>query len=137
MLSWPHLLQTALFVVEFLIGYALMLSVMTYNAWLLLAVVIGSACGYLICKMVIHKYTLGPEATAAAAQPAGKTGSERLGDKRGKLAACEGEDPSPPEANGDNLTAVLMQKEHVTSSAMQTVASPEERCTLIDSVTVL
>ena len=47
-----HILQTFLFVVEFLIGYLLMLTVMTYNAWLFLSVIFGSFTGYFLCSYI-------------------------------------------------------------------------------------
>ena len=50
--SKSHILQTFLFVVEFLIGYLLMLTVMTYNGWLFIAVIVGSATGYTACSYI-------------------------------------------------------------------------------------
>ena len=46
MFSQKHLLQTGLHVVQLTVSYLLMLIFMTYNVWLCLAVVIGSAVGY-------------------------------------------------------------------------------------------
>nr|KAG5698344.1 hypothetical protein BaRGS_010930 [Batillaria attramentaria] len=45
-LSKGHLLQTALYVVQFLGGYILMLAVMSYNVWLLVGGVAGLGLGY-------------------------------------------------------------------------------------------
>lgn len=50
MCSKAHVVQTSLHCGEFLLGYALMLAVMTYNAWFLVSVVTGSTAGFLICK---------------------------------------------------------------------------------------
>ncbi|XP_047133875.1 high affinity copper uptake protein 1 isoform X1 [Hydra vulgaris] len=43
-----HLTQTLLHMVQMTLSYMLMLAVMTYNAWLLIAILIGSAIGYFI-----------------------------------------------------------------------------------------
>lgn len=48
MLSWPHILQTFLHVIQMVISYFLMLIFMTYNVWLCLAVVAGSGMGYFL-----------------------------------------------------------------------------------------
>lgn len=45
-LTRGHLLQTLLYILQFVGGYVLMLSAMTYNIWLLVAVVIGFGLGY-------------------------------------------------------------------------------------------
>ncbi|CAL1541155.1 unnamed protein product [Lymnaea stagnalis] len=41
-----HFLQTALHLLQVFISYCLMLVVMTFNVWLLLAVIVGAAVGY-------------------------------------------------------------------------------------------
>lgn len=46
--SWPHLLQTFLHMVQMVISYFLMLIFMTYNVWLCLGVVLGAGFGYFI-----------------------------------------------------------------------------------------
>lgn len=46
LLSAAHLLQTALHVLQVVLGYLLMLTAMTYNAYLGLAVVAGAGAGY-------------------------------------------------------------------------------------------
>ncbi|XP_037284496.2 copper transporter 1A [Rhipicephalus microplus] len=46
--SWPHLLQTFLHMVQMVISYFLMLIFMTYNVWLCLGVILGAGCGYFI-----------------------------------------------------------------------------------------
>ena len=42
----PHLKETLLYIVQFIVGYFLMLVAMTYNVWLFLAVVAGCGIGY-------------------------------------------------------------------------------------------
>lgn len=42
-----HVTQTVLYLIQLTIGYMLMLVVMTYNAWLLISVVLGAGVGYL------------------------------------------------------------------------------------------
>ncbi|XP_046558539.1 high affinity copper uptake protein 1-like isoform X1 [Haliotis rubra] len=49
MLSKRHVIQTALYLVQFLIGYVLMLVVMTYNVWIMVATVVGIGLGYFFC----------------------------------------------------------------------------------------
>ncbi|XP_071441433.1 high affinity copper uptake protein 1 isoform X2 [Hetaerina americana] len=48
MLSWPHVLQTGLHIVQVVISYFLMLIFMTYNVWLCLAVLAGAGTGYFL-----------------------------------------------------------------------------------------
>lgn len=48
MLSWPHILQTCLHIIQMVLSYFLMLIFMTYNVWLCLAVVAGSGMGYFL-----------------------------------------------------------------------------------------
>ncbi|XP_012251818.2 high affinity copper uptake protein 1 isoform X1 [Athalia rosae] len=48
MLSWMHLFQTFLHIVQIIISYFLMLIFMTYNVWLCFAVVLGAAIGYFL-----------------------------------------------------------------------------------------
>ncbi|XP_043849265.1 high affinity copper uptake protein 1-like [Dromiciops gliroides] len=48
MLSFPHLLQTVLFVIQVVLSYFLMLIFMTYNAYLCIAVVAGAGTGYFL-----------------------------------------------------------------------------------------
>ena len=48
MLSFGHLIQTSLYLVQFAIAYFLMLAVMTYNYWICLCVLIGIAFGYFL-----------------------------------------------------------------------------------------
>ncbi|XP_043860581.1 high affinity copper uptake protein 1-like [Dromiciops gliroides] len=48
MLSFPHLLQTVLLVIQVVFSYILMLIFMTYNAYLCIAVVAGAGTGYFL-----------------------------------------------------------------------------------------
>ncbi|KAJ8039310.1 High affinity copper uptake protein 1 [Holothuria leucospilota] len=45
-LSWGHLFQTCCHVVQVSVAYALMLIVMTYNAWLAISVLLGAGFGF-------------------------------------------------------------------------------------------
>ncbi|VDP08553.1 unnamed protein product [Soboliphyme baturini] len=47
-ISWSHLLQTLLQMLQIVISYFLMLIFMTYNVWLCLAIVVGSGVGYFL-----------------------------------------------------------------------------------------
>lgn len=46
LISKSHILQTLLHLIQVFVSYALMLIVMTYNVYLVLAVVLGATCGY-------------------------------------------------------------------------------------------
>ncbi|CAG5116249.1 unnamed protein product [Candidula unifasciata] len=46
-LNKGHLLQTLMYLLQFIGGYALMLAVMTYNIWILISVLAGFGLGYL------------------------------------------------------------------------------------------
>ncbi|GLV43760.1 Copper transporter 1A [Carabus blaptoides fortunei] len=48
MFSWMHALQTFLHVVQMVLSYFLMLIFMTYNVWLCLAMVVGTAVTYFL-----------------------------------------------------------------------------------------
>lgn len=48
MFSWMHALQTLLHVVQMVLSYFLMLIFMTYNVWLCLAMVVGTAVTYFL-----------------------------------------------------------------------------------------
>ncbi|XP_020280280.1 high affinity copper uptake protein 1 isoform X2 [Pseudomyrmex gracilis] len=48
MLSWMHLFQTFLHIIQIVLSYFLMLIFMTYNVWLCCAVVLGAATGYFL-----------------------------------------------------------------------------------------
>ncbi len=48
--SRNHVLQTCLYVMELLVGYGIMLTVMTFSGWLFLAIILGSGIGYHICQ---------------------------------------------------------------------------------------
>lgn len=45
--SWRlHSLQTVLHVIQVVLGYMLMLCIMSYNVWIFLGIIVGSALGY-------------------------------------------------------------------------------------------
>ncbi|KAM6431349.1 high affinity copper uptake protein 1 isoform 1-T4 [Liasis olivaceus] len=46
MLSFPHLFQTILHIIQVVVSYFLMLIFMTYNAYLCIAVALGAGAGY-------------------------------------------------------------------------------------------
>ncbi|KYM82388.1 High affinity copper uptake protein 1 [Atta colombica] len=48
MMSWMHLFQTFLHIIQIVLSYFLMLIFMTYNVWLCCAVVLGAAVGYFL-----------------------------------------------------------------------------------------
>ncbi|KAL5290998.1 SLC31A1 family protein [Megaselia abdita] len=48
MISWNHLYQTVLHIIQVTLSFLLMLIFMTYNVWLCLAVVLGAAVGYFL-----------------------------------------------------------------------------------------
>ncbi|KYN36554.1 High affinity copper uptake protein 1 [Trachymyrmex septentrionalis] len=48
MMSWMHLFQTFLHIIQIVLSYFLMLIFMTYNVWLCCAVVSGAAVGYFL-----------------------------------------------------------------------------------------
>lgn len=48
MISWNHLYQTLLHIIQVTLSFLLMLIFMTYNVWLCLAVVLGAAVGYFL-----------------------------------------------------------------------------------------
>lgn len=48
MLNRMHILQTFIHLIQAILSYALMLIVMTYNAYLIVAVVLGAAFGYFL-----------------------------------------------------------------------------------------
>uniref|UniRef100_A0A8D0C2J5 Copper transport protein n=1 Tax=Salvator merianae TaxID=96440 RepID=A0A8D0C2J5_SALMN len=43
-----HIAQTVLHVVQVVLGYLVMLAVMTYNTWIFLGVIVGSTIGYFL-----------------------------------------------------------------------------------------
>ncbi|XP_067164931.1 protein SLC31A2 isoform X2 [Apteryx mantelli] len=43
-----HVSQTLLHVIQVVVGYMVMLAVMSYNAWIFLGVIVGSALGYFV-----------------------------------------------------------------------------------------
>ncbi|XP_078362259.1 protein SLC31A2-like [Oculina patagonica] len=52
-----HLKKTLLYVVQFLVGYFLMLVAMTYNVWLFLAVVVGCGIGFFLATPCLEYYS--------------------------------------------------------------------------------
>ena len=48
MLSWNHLIATGFHFIKIALAYLLMLIVMTFNIWLIMSVVLGSALGYFV-----------------------------------------------------------------------------------------
>jgi len=51
-----HLKKTCLFIVQFLVGYFLMLVAMTYNVWLFVAVIIGCGLGHFLAAPCIEHF---------------------------------------------------------------------------------
>ena len=47
-----YYIETAVYMIEMLGGYMLMLTVMTFNSWLLIALVIGSTVGYVLTRLI-------------------------------------------------------------------------------------
>lgn len=60
-----HLRRTFLYLVQFLVGYFLMLVAMTYNVWLFLAVVIGCGIGYFLATPFMECYFDGKRKAAS------------------------------------------------------------------------
>ena len=60
MRSQAHLIQTGLYFVEFIFSYAIMLMVMTFNVWLLVAVVLGSSMGFQLCRLLSRSHATPP-----------------------------------------------------------------------------
>lgn len=48
MLNRVHYIQTVLHLIQITVSYALMLIVMTYNVYLVLAVILGATVGYFV-----------------------------------------------------------------------------------------
>ena len=46
LLSVQHIMQTVLHMIQIFISYILMLAVMYYNVWLILAIILGAGVGY-------------------------------------------------------------------------------------------
>ncbi|XP_054854503.1 probable low affinity copper uptake protein 2 [Eublepharis macularius] len=49
-----HSIQTLLHVVQVVLGYLVMLAVMSYNMWIFLGVIVGSAIGYYIAYPLLN-----------------------------------------------------------------------------------
>ncbi|XP_027882000.1 protein SLC31A2 [Xiphophorus couchianus] len=57
--SWLlHVIQTCLHVLQVTLGYMLMLCVMSYNVWIFLGVVLGSALGYYVAFPLLGQMSL-------------------------------------------------------------------------------
>ncbi|XP_043951651.1 probable low affinity copper uptake protein 2 [Gambusia affinis] len=57
--SWLlHVIQTFLHVLQVALGYLLMLCVMSYNVWIFLGVVLGSALGYYVAFPLLGQMSL-------------------------------------------------------------------------------
>lgn len=57
--SWLlHVIQACLHVLQVTLGYMLMLCVMSYNVWIFLGVVLGSALGYFIAFPLLGQMSL-------------------------------------------------------------------------------
>ncbi|KAK7131366.1 hypothetical protein R3I94_016490 [Phoxinus phoxinus] len=53
--SWLlHCLQTAIHILQVTLGYMLMLCVMSYNVWIFLGVIMGSALGYFLAFPLLN-----------------------------------------------------------------------------------
>ena len=77
MLSKVHAIQTALYVTEFLLSYAVMLCVMTYNAYLLIAVAFGAMAGFQLCRFFSRPHLFGHLQQRSADKTTAKTTSEK------------------------------------------------------------
>ncbi|KAM4720581.1 protein SLC31A2 [Anableps anableps] len=57
--SWLlHFIQTCLHILQVTLGYILMLCVMSYNVWIFLGVILGSALGYFISFPLLGQMSL-------------------------------------------------------------------------------
>ncbi|XP_014826889.1 PREDICTED: probable low affinity copper uptake protein 2 [Poecilia mexicana] len=57
--SWLlHVIQTCLHVLQVTLGYMLMLCVMSYNVWIFLGVILGSALGYYVAFPLLGQMSL-------------------------------------------------------------------------------
>ncbi|RUS73677.1 hypothetical protein EGW08_018559, partial [Elysia chlorotica] len=74
-LTRAHMLQTLLYVLQFVGGYVLMLSAMTYNVWLLVAVVLGFGLGYFFFGWGEYEETAGVIPVPASAVCGQRCGS--------------------------------------------------------------
>ncbi|XP_077088841.1 protein SLC31A2 [Siphateles boraxobius] len=55
--SWLlHCLQTAIHILQVTLGYMLMLCVMSYNVWIFLGVIMGSALGYFLAFPLLKHF---------------------------------------------------------------------------------
>ncbi|XP_042335371.1 probable low affinity copper uptake protein 2 [Sceloporus undulatus] len=52
-LPW-HVAQTFIHVVQVVLGYLVMLAVMSYNSWIFLGVIVGSAVGYYVAYPLLR-----------------------------------------------------------------------------------
>lgn len=68
-LNKGHIIQTLLYVVQFVGGYFLMLAIMTYNLWLVVGGVLGLGLGYFLFGWIEEEHYL-----AATAKPTSECG---------------------------------------------------------------
>ncbi|KAL4609382.1 putative low affinity copper uptake protein 2 [Arapaima gigas] len=54
---WLHCLQSAVHLIQVVLGYMLMLCVMSYNVWIFLGVILGSVIGYFLSFPLVRPYS--------------------------------------------------------------------------------
>ncbi|XP_052775292.1 high affinity copper uptake protein 1-like [Mya arenaria] len=96
--SKEHLLQTVLYVTEFLVSYLLMLIVMTYNVWVFLVTIIGITLGYFL--LAWHK-----EFNPMSAAQCAETCPNRLDSKNMKYKRNPSSQELMPLDRGTDLGA--------------------------------
>ena len=82
------MLQTLLYVLQFVGGYVLMLSAMTYNAWLLVAVVVGFGLGYFFFGWGEYEETAGVIPVSGSAACGQRCGSGARISGRSYVQGC-------------------------------------------------
>lgn len=51
---WQQVIRSLLYMVQALAGYILMVMAMTFNAWIMVSIVLGSGLGYYLIRHVLH-----------------------------------------------------------------------------------
>lgn len=51
---WQQVIRSLLYMVQALAGYILMVMAMTFNAWIMVSIVLGSGLGYYFIRHVLH-----------------------------------------------------------------------------------